>query len=146
MAHALKQGQRIVILCEGRTEYLAVRHFVRRQWERDGLASVSLEARDLRGHLDRVGRFASNYLDERDVLAVFTLVDLQGMTRVSHPPTDELDAEVDRVRSWLRAQVGTHPRTRDFFPHVSVHEVEAWINAPIAPFDSENISLSHQNY
>jgi hypothetical protein len=33
------------------------------------------------------------------------------------------------VQSWLRAQVQRHHRAQDFFPHVSVHEVEAWILA-----------------
>jgi hypothetical protein len=137
MAHAQKQAHRIVILCEGKTEYLAVRHFVAKQWQADGLASVGLDRRDLHGHLDKVGIFASNYLDERDVLAVFTLVDLQGMNRVSHPPNDELEAKVRRVQDWLRDQVPQHVRARDFFPHVSVHEVEAWILA-------EGVALSQR--
>jgi hypothetical protein len=129
MADGLKLGHRIVVLCEGKTEYLAVRHFVARQWEADGLASVGLDPRDLRGHLDRVGIFGCNYLDEGDALAVFALVDLQGMKRVSHPPNDELGAKVRRVQGWLRDQVGQHARARYFFPHVSVHQVEAWILA-----------------
>jgi hypothetical protein len=51
------------------------------------------------------------------------------MNLVNHPPDDELDAKVDRVQSWLRAQVSGHRRAQDFFPHVSVHEIEAWILA-----------------
>jgi hypothetical protein len=118
-----------VVLCEGKTEDLAVRYFVTRQWEADDLAHVGLDRVDLRGHLDRVGVFATNYLDEVNVLAVFTLVDLQGMTLVSHPPNDELDARVRRVQDWLRNEVHQHQRAEDFFPHVSVHQVEAWIIA-----------------
>jgi hypothetical protein len=129
MTRALKRGRRIVVLCEGKTEELAVRYFVARQWEADGLASVGLDRIDLRGHLERVGVFTRNYLDERDVLAVFTLVDLQGMTLVSHPPNDELDAKVRRVQGWLHNQAQQHIRARDFFAHVSVHQVEAWILA-----------------
>jgi hypothetical protein len=129
MADGLKRGHRIVVLCEGKTEDLAVRHFVARQWEAEGLASVGLDRRNLRGHFDRVGPFATNYLDEQDVLAVFTLIDLQGMKLVSHPPNDELDAKVRRVQDWLRNQVHQHARAHDFFPHVSVHQVEAWILA-----------------
>ena len=119
----------MVVLCEGKTEDLAVRRFVAKQWQADGLASVSLDGRDLRGHLERVGRFAGNYLDERDVLAVFTLVDLQGMKLVSHLRNDELDTKVRRAQDWLRNQVHGHARASDFFPHVSVHQVEAWILA-----------------
>lgn len=128
---------RIVVLCEGDTEELAVRHFIRRQWEVDGLAAVGLEPRNLNGQPKKLGPFALDYLDEPDVLAVFTLVDLYGMTLVTHPPNDELDAKVERVRKWLRNQIQSHGRSADFFPHVSVHEVEAWILA-------EGTALSHR--
>ena len=120
---------RIVVLCEGGTEELAVRHFVRGQWEVDGLASVSLSRRNLCGHPEKVGPLAREYFDKPDVLAVFALVDLYGMNLVTHPPDDELDAKVRRVKGWLRNQIHDHGRARDFFPHVSVHEVEAWILA-----------------
>lgn len=115
------------MVCEGPTEELAVRHFVARQWQEDGLASVGLHHRCVPPR--EVGPFACDSLDKRDVLAVFTLVDLYGMNLVAHPPDDELDAKVERVRSWLRTQVHHHRRAQDFFPHVSVHEVEAWILA-----------------
>jgi len=129
MAPTLKRSRRIVVLCEGKTEDLAVRHFVTKQWKADGFASTALDRADLRGHLNKVAAFAGNYLDEQNVLAVFTLVDLQGMNLVSHPPNEELDAKVRRVQDWLRNQVHGHDRAADFFPHVSVHQVEAWILA-----------------
>ena len=53
-------------------------------------------------------------------------VDLYGMDRVEHRPSDGLDAKVERVRFWLRNQM-VHGRHSDFFPHVAVHETEAWI-------------------
>ena len=117
------------MLCEGRTEELALEHFIARQWKADGFGSVGLGHRDLGGNLNKVGPFACNSLDRGDVLAVFTLVDLYKMSRVIQPSDDELEAKVDRVRSWLRTQVERHPGARDFFPHVSVYEVEAWILA-----------------
>jgi hypothetical protein len=117
------------VLCEGDTEEQAIMRFIARQWKADGLGSVGLVHRNLGGDLNKVGPFACNSLDKRDVLAVFTLVDLYGMNLVVHAPDDELDAKVDRVQSWLRAQVQRHRRAQDFFPHVSVHEVEAWILA-----------------
>jgi hypothetical protein len=129
MAGGLKHGRRIVVLCEGKTEERAVRFFVARQWAIDGLSTIGLDRIDLRGHLDRIAPFARNYLDEPNVLAVFTLIDLYGMTLVTHPANDELDAKVRRVQDWLRSQLGQHPRSRHFNPHVSVHEVEAWILA-----------------
>ena len=118
-----------MILCEGRTEELAVRHFVARQWREAGLTSVSLDCRNLSGQPKKVGPYATMYLDEPDVLAVFTLVDLNRMNLVTYARDDELEEKVQRVQGWLRNQVHEHSRARDFFPHVSVHEVEAWILA-----------------
>jgi Domain of unknown function (DUF4276) len=119
---------RIVLLCEGDTEELAVRHFVARQWQAGGLGPIGLHRIKLDGKPQRIRSFARLYLDESDVLAVFTLVDLQGMAQVVHRPDDELERKVGRVRDWLRAQV-SHPRASQFFPHVCVHETEAWILA-----------------
>lgn len=126
-----------MVLCEGDTEELAVRYFVARQWRAGGFGSVGLSHRNLQANLNKLGPFASNYLDEPDVLAVFTLIDLYGMRRVDHLPNDGLDAKVQRVKGWLRNQVDQHRRACDFFPHVSVHEVEAWILA-------EGVALSQR--
>jgi hypothetical protein len=112
---------KIVVLCEGDTEELAVRYFIARQWQADNLGSVGLKRIDLDGKVANVGKFARLCLDEQDVLVVFTLVDLQGMTRVVHPPDDRLEAKVERVRAGLRE--------RQFFPHICVHRTEACILA-----------------
>jgi len=128
MAPVLRRGHRIVVLCEGDTEELAVRHFVGRQWQAEGFASVGLDPKNLNGHLRKIGILAANYLSDRDVVAVFTLIDLQGMNLVTHQSADELEVKVRRVRDWLRGQV-EHDRAQDFFSHVSVHQVEAWILA-----------------
>jgi hypothetical protein len=126
-ASAKAGGGKIVVLCEGDTEEVAVRHFVTRQWHADNLRSVSLRPVNLSGKLQHIGVKAKLFHEE-DVRAVFTLVDLYGMERVSHDPNDPLQAKVIRVTNWLARQVD-HPRTRDFFPHVSVHETEAWLLA-----------------
>jgi hypothetical protein len=119
---------RIVILCEGDTEELAVRHFIARQWKSDGFGSVGLKPINLDGKLQNVGKFANLSLDEQDVVAVFSLVDLQGMTRVVHPSQDNLETMIQRVRKWLSAQVN-RARAAQFFSHVCVHQTEAWILA-----------------
>ncbi|HMD96164.1 MAG TPA: DUF4276 family protein [Terriglobia bacterium] len=128
MAPALRRGRRIVVLCEGDTEELAVRHFVGTQWQAEGFASVGLDPKNVNGHVRKIGILAGNFLDEGDVVAVLTLIDLQGMNLVTHESGDELDVKVKRVRDWLSGQV-EHERAHDFFPHVSVHQVEAWILA-----------------
>ena len=122
-----KKGGRIVILCEGDTEELAVRHFLSRKWQEDQ-QTVGLKAVSLRGRIQDVAVKSRLFLNEQNVLGVFTLIDLYGMDRVSHPTGDPLDTKVQRVHDWLRAQV-SHIRSKDFYPHVSVHETEAWILA-----------------
>lgn len=128
MASALPRGRRIVVLCEGDTEELAIRHFVGRQWRVEGLENVGLKPVNLNGKLENAGKFAEDYLDDREVLSVFALIDLLRMNRVRHRANDPLDVKVGRVRDWLRDRV-IHPRRSNFLPHVSVHEVEAWILA-----------------
>jgi hypothetical protein len=119
---------RIIVLCEGDTEELALRHFVARQWELDGLGSVGLRGINLNGKPQNAGKYANLYLGEQEVRAVFTLVDLQGMAQVVHQPHDILEAKIKRVQYWLRGQVN-HARANQFIPHVCVHQTEAWILA-----------------
>ena len=116
------------MLCEGETEELAVQHFIAPQWNSEGLGSVGLKGINLDGKLEKAGKFANGYLDDQEVLAVFTLVDLQGMTKVAHQPEDGLETKIQRVRDWLHAQVN-HARANRLFPHVCVHQTEAWILA-----------------
>ena len=117
-----------MVLCEGETEEFAIRHFVARQWRVDRLESVGLKPVNLHGNLEQAGRFAAGYLDDEEILSVFALVDLFRMIRVDQEANDPLNVKVDRVRDWLRERV-IHRRRSDFFPHVSVYEVEAWILA-----------------
>jgi hypothetical protein len=116
------------VLCEGDTEELAVRHFIVPQWNSDGGRSVGLKCINLDGKIEKLGKFARGHLDDQEVLAVFTLVDLQGMTKVSHQSQDSFETKIQRVRNWLNAQVN-HTRANRFFPHLCVHQTEAWILA-----------------
>lgn len=116
------------MLCEGDTEELAVKHFIARQWQNDGLNSIGLHSVNLNAKLQDVSVKTRLYLEEANVLAVFTLIDLYGMDRVEHGSGDELNAKVERVRDWFRSKV-EHARKNDFHPHVCVHETEAWLLA-----------------
>lgn len=122
------RGTRIVILCEGDTEELAVRHFIARQWNYEALNAVGLHTINLRGRLQDVPARACMFLDETEVLGVFTLVDLYGMDRVTHNSGDELDEKVRRVSNWFATAL-QHRRSAVFFPHLSVHDTEALILA-----------------
>jgi hypothetical protein len=124
----LNRGRRIVLLCEGDTEELVVRHFLARQWQQDGFDSVGLHPVNLNAKLQDASVKAGLFLNELDVLAVFTLVDLYGMDRVVHSKDDSLDDKVARVRAWFSNSL-VHARAQDFFPHVCVHETEAWLLA-----------------
>ena len=124
----IASGARIVLLAEGDTEELAIRHFISRQWKIDGLQSIALRIDNLGSHLEQIGTKANLYLSEENVLGVFTLIDLYGMNRVTHSAEDSLQEKITRVQYWLRSTVN-HVRSRDFFPHISVHEIEACILA-----------------
>ncbi len=121
-------GRRIIILCEGDTEEIVVRYFVRRQWKVEGLDAVGLHADNLQGSLNRIGTKATLYLQEKEVLGVFTLIDLYGLTTVKHDTLDDIGRKVLRVQEWLRSTVKS-VRLSEFHPCVSVHEVEALILA-----------------
>jgi len=126
--HQLTQGRRIVILCEGDTEEIAIKYFIRRQWEADNLRAIGLHPINLNGKLEDVFAYVPRYRRDSQVIAVFTLIDLYGMNRVQHGLQDGLADKVARVKTWLRndfeADYGDF-----FYPHVSVHEVETWLLA-----------------
>jgi len=122
------RGKRIIILCEGDTEELAVRYFIFRQWVHEGRNAIGLHPINLRGRLQDVPLKAAMFLDEPDVLGVFTLIDLYGMDRVAHHNDDDLRAKIERVCGWLRSGL-QHPRSSVFFPYLSVHDTEALILA-----------------
>ena len=122
------KGRRVVILCEGDTEELAVKHFILRQWSAKSFHTVGIQTINLYGKLQHVASKTKLFLENREVLAVFTMVDLAGMDQVRHSSDDNLEAKVRRVKEWLGNKLA-HPRKSDFFPYVCVHETEAWILA-----------------
>lgn len=123
-----RSPRRIVMLCEGATEVLATRHFLRRQLHSDGLASIGLHPIDLEGKLEDVFDKVPRFRQDRGVVGVFTLIDLAGMRRVQHAPDASLDDKVAAVRGWLVD--GVRGAAQGFFhPHVCVHELEAWFLA-----------------
>ena len=124
----LKTGRRIVLLCEGKTEILAVQQFLRRQWTVDSLANTALVPIDLRGHLENVSKQVPRHLNDPKVLAVFTLIDLCRFGRLEFSGAEEKPQKVALCAEWLRDRVPVSCHTR-FFPHLSVHEVESWILA-----------------
>jgi hypothetical protein len=124
----LAEGRRIVILCEGDTEEIAVRYFIGRQWETDGLRAVGLHTINLAGKLEDVFAYVPRYRRDPRVTAVFTLIDLYGMNRVQYEVYAELDEKVAQARAWLQDNWGETYKDF-FFPHLSVHEVEAWLLA-----------------
>lgn len=119
---------RIVVLCEGDTEEIAVREFISRQWRADGLERIGLHTRNLGGKIDRIGRFASLSLDEEDVIAVFTLVDLYRLADTQQRRNESLRERVNRAVEFLRTS-SEHARSARFSPYLAVHETEAWIFA-----------------
>lgn len=121
----IKQGKRIVILCEGETEEIAVEHFIRRQWEADGLKAIGLHKINLQGKLEDIFEYVPRYRRDSRVVAVFSLIDLYGMNRVKHNPDDDLAQKVSRAKKWQLDNF----EPSFFHPHISVHEIEAWLLA-----------------
>ncbi len=136
MAIPRRGGKRIIILCEGETEELAVRHFIHRQWCSDALDRVGLQPIDLRSRLQDVASKGKLFLNDPEILAVFTLIDLHGMDRAKHKESDSLEVKVANIRSWLTDSL-KHVRSSDFYPHICVHQTEAWIL-------SEGLALSRR--
>ncbi len=145
---------RIVVLCEGDTEERALQQFIGRRWRAEGLGHVGLQGINLGGKLQDIGKYTVRYLGETEILAVFTLLDLQGMTYVKHGVSDGLELKINRVRKWLRDQAKSADGSR-FRAHVCVHQIEAWIlaeghtlaarlNANLEP-DAEAESKNFQN-
>ena len=128
MSRGRQQKKRIIILCEGDTEENAIRYFVWRQWQKDGFGEIGLPTINLRAQFEKVSRFTQNNAKKEEVLAVFTLIDLYGMNRVRHSKDDDLPHKVARVQRWLQKGLSAKIRQK-FHPHVSVHEVEAWLLA-----------------
>lgn len=123
-----KKSKRIVILCEGDTEVIAVKEFIKRRWETDGLKEIGLATDDLRGKIEDLFDKVPIYRkSDSKVIATFTLIDLYGLNQVKHKPDDDLDTKVNQAKEWLRKGVGD---LEDFFyPHLCVHETEAWFLA-----------------
>jgi len=94
----------------------------------DGLHHAGLKSINLRAKLEDIGPFVKRYAQEPENRAVFTLVDLYEMTRVDHPPTDCLEDKVARVLQWLNSQARGIP-SDFYYPHIAVHDIEAWILA-----------------
>lgn len=92
------------------------------------MRATGLHPINLDGKLEDVFSYVPRYRRDSQVIAVFTFIDLYGMNRVQHSSNDSLSDKVIRVKTWLRKDFGSD--YMDFFyPHVSVHEVEAWLLA-----------------
>jgi hypothetical protein len=128
MSRNRRLKKRIVILCEGDTEESAIKYFVWRQWQKDGFGEIGLSTVNLKAQFEKISRYAQNNAKKDEVLAVFTLIDLYGMDRVRHRKDDGLSHKVVRVQKWLRKGLSAKTRQK-FRPHLSVHEVEAWLLA-----------------
>lgn len=116
------------MLCEGDSEELATCHFLRRQFAVDCLVGIGLHPINLAAKLEDVFVKTRLFRSDRRVLAVFTLIDLYGMNRVRLHDAASLDDKVEVARDWLRSGVG-NVDSRFFYPHLCVHEIEAWFLA-----------------
>jgi hypothetical protein len=122
------RGTRIVLLCEGESEEIAAKYFLRRQLEAVGLKAVGLHPINLNAKIEDIFTNTRRFRKDRDVVAVFTLVDLYGFNRVAFQAHATVGQKVEAARAWLRE--GASDVDPGFFhPHLAVHDLEAWLLA-----------------
>jgi hypothetical protein len=116
-------------LCEGESEELAAKHFLRPQLDAVGLKAVGLRPINLNAKIEDIFTKTPRFRKDGDVVAVFTLVDLYGLHhRVQFPANATVGQKVDAARAWLRK--GASDVDPGFFhPHLAVHDLEAWLLA-----------------
>ncbi|MBN2290382.1 MAG: DUF4276 family protein [Candidatus Glassbacteria bacterium] len=122
------KATRIIVLCEGETEVIAVREFIKRKWEENGLRSVGLIPIDLRGQLGNLHDKAERFCRDEKNIAVFTLVDLHEFKGVDLRGFGPLTEKIGAAKKWLKNDFETRVLEK-FHPHLAVHETEAWILA-----------------
>ncbi len=116
---------RFVLFCEGATETKALPAFFRRWLNRRLSQRVGISPVGFRGwrHLyDEVRRKADLRLQDNDVIAVISLLDLYGPTFYPERKTSA-DERYDWAKRHVEGKVGSD-RFVQFF---AVHEVEAWL-------------------
>jgi len=122
------RGTRIVLLCEGDSEEIAVKHFLRPQLDAVGLKAIGLRPINLNAKIEDIFAMTPRFRRDRDVFAVFTLIDLYGLNRAPSPANATVGEKVEAARAWLRK--GASDVDPDFFhPHLAVHDLEAWLLA-----------------
>ncbi len=126
---------KFILLCEGKTEQLALPEFLKR-WldvrltQRVGIKPVKYEG--WRALYDDYQKKAGMYLDEEDVVGVITLLDLYGPVFY---PQNKLSV-VEKI-VWGREHFQNaidHSKFRFFF---AVHELEAWLLSDPSLFPPE---------
>jgi len=121
-------GHRIVILCEGDTEVIAVKNFLGPQLDRDGLKSVGLQPINLKAKFGDISIKTVGSTKDARVVAVFTLIDLYGLGGPPYPKAASVAQKHSIARDWLQGQVPLLD-AGFFHPHFAVHDIEAWLLA-----------------
>lgn len=117
-------GRQIYILCEGETEENAVNHFLRKQWnDVDGMKSVGLKSKITRPK--KIAKDTKLAIENDGFEAVFTMYDLHKFPCKSIKGEDYKD-RLENLREKIKTMVGFENK---FFPHFSIHEIEAWLLA-----------------
>lgn len=124
----LRKKKQIVILCEGETEVIAVKEFIRRKWVEDDFDSIGIRTIDLKGKLKDVHKKTPKFSEEKKVIAIFTLVDLHEFKVVDLGKYKTLTEKISASKKWLKKKFKKEVLDK-FHPHLAVHETEAWIFA-----------------
>lgn len=123
--------KRVVILCEGPSDEAILKVL----FQKDRLNHIAPWIQPLNG----VTRFREKEIKSRvcsclktpGVLAVFALIDLKGSETIVNYPSD-ITSYVEKARlakEHLKKFLSGLPESDRFYPHVAVHDIEAWILA-----------------
>ena len=118
-----RKGKRIYILCEGDTEENAIKYFIRPQWDKMGeLKSVALDSKTIKPK--DIHKQTKQLIENGDCDAVFLLFDLYGF------PQELKGLDYKEKQEYIVQKLKTESNYHDlFFPHLAVHEIEAWVLA-----------------
>jgi hypothetical protein len=131
--------KRLLVLCEGLTEWIFVRDVLAPHLEPRGLTPIGVEITtkrpkaggSFRGGITGTEQVVSHLrrlLGDRGVVAVTTMIDYYGLRpdflgMGDRPQTANAHQRVEHVERRLGALLGD----RRFIPHLTLHEFEAWI-------------------
>ncbi len=120
-------SRQIVILCEGDSEVYCVKRFLQPRWREKFGTSIVLKPINLYAKIKKIGKRTPMHLQDKRILAVFTLIDLY-RAPIKCNQKSSLAEKVQQLKDHLRSLVSKEYH-KTFHPCIAVHELEGWLLA-----------------